>query len=68
MEFQLSYFKILKDDASLGLEDLLEKEMATLSVFLTGNPMDRGSWQAIVHVVAESLTWLRTHTHSVQCP
>ena len=24
--------------------------------------MDRGAWQAAVHVVAESRTWLSTHT------
>ena len=48
---------------SLGQEDPLEKEMATHSsilfffsiysipVFLPGNPMERGGWQATVHGV-----------------
>ena len=34
---------------SLGQEDLLEKEMATLSSILVRNPMDRGVWWATVH-------------------
>ena len=29
---------------SLGREDPLEKEMATPSRFLPGNPSDRGAW------------------------
>ena len=29
------------------------------------NPMNRGGWRAIVHTVANSRTWLKTHTHSV---
>ena len=36
---------------SLGQEDPLEKEIATLSSCLE-NPMDRGVWQAAVHGVA----------------
>ena len=28
------------------------------------NPMDRGAWQATVHGVPKSQTWLSTHTHS----
>ena len=40
---------------SLGQEDPLEKEMATHSVFLLGNPMDRGAWWATVHGVAKEL-------------
>ena len=28
------------------------------------NPMDRGAWQATVHGVAKSGTWLSTHTHT----
>ena len=39
---------------SLGGEDPLEKGMAP--VFCLGNPMDRGTWQATVHVVARSQT------------
>ena len=38
---------------SLGREEPLEKEMATLSNILA-NPMDRGSWQATVHRVTKS--------------
>ena len=29
-----------------------------------GNPIDRGAWQATVHGVAKSLTWLSTHVLS----
>jgi len=36
----------------LGWKDPLKKEMATHLVFLLGNPMDRGGWQATVHGVA----------------
>ena len=37
---------------SLGQEDFLEKEMATLSNYsCLENPMDRGAWQAIAHGV-----------------
>ena len=39
---------------SLGWADPLEKEMATTPVFLPGDPMDRGGWQAIVHGVSKS--------------
>ena len=28
------------------------------------NPMDRGVWQAIVHGVTKSQTWLSIHTHT----
>ena len=35
----------------LGQKDLLEKEMASHSVFLLGNLMDKGAWQAIVQGV-----------------
>ena len=39
---------------SLGQEDPLEKEMATLSSILIGkNPMDRGAWQATAHGVTK---------------
>ena len=51
---------------SLGQEDPLEKEMATLSSILAWkNPMDRGAWQAIIHGVAKSqteCTYIHTHT------
>ena len=39
-------------DHSLDWEDPLEKEMATHSVFLPENPMDRGAWWTAVHGVA----------------
>ena len=38
---------------SLGWEDAPEEGMAT---HLSGNPMGRGAWWAIVHGVAESWT------------
>ena len=28
------------------------------------NPMDRGAWQATVHGIAKSWTWLSIHTHT----
>ena len=40
---------------SLGREDPLEEEMATLSSILAWrNPVDRGAWRATVHRVAKS--------------
>ena len=42
----------------LGLEDPLEKEMATHSSILAWkNSMDRGAWQATVHGVTKS--WMQ---------
>ena len=41
---------------SLGQEDPLEKKMATRSGILAW--MGRGAWQATVHSVAKSQTWL----------
>ena len=39
---------------SQGWEDLLEKEMATLSSILAwAIPLDKGAWQATVHRVTE---------------
>ena len=39
----------------LGQEDPLEEEMATSSSILAGkNPMNRVSWQFIVHGIAKS--------------
>ena len=50
---------------SLGLEDPLEKEMATCSTILAWKiPMDKGAWHTTVHEVAESQTQLRTHSHT----
>ena len=43
---------------SLDCKDLLEKEMETHSSILgLGNPLDRGTWQVIVHGVAKGRTW-----------
>ena len=52
---------------SLGQEDPLEEKTATHSSILAWkNPMDRGTWQATVHVVTKSQTqqrdWACTHT------
>ena len=43
---------------SLGQEDPLEKGMATHSSILSclENPLDRGAWQATVHMVTKSQT------------
>ena len=46
----------------LGQEDPLEKEMATHSSILAWRIPWTGAWQAIVHGVTKSLTWLSTHT------
>ena len=44
----------------LGQEDPLERKMATHSSLLAWeNPVDRGAWQATVHVVSKSWTQLR---------
>ena len=44
---------------SLGWEDSLVKGMATHSQYsCLENSTDRGDWQAIVHGVAKSQTWL----------
>ena len=47
---------------SLSQEDPLEKEMATHSSILAGNPMDGVAWQAAVHGVAKSRTRLSDFT------
>ena len=58
---------------SLGLEDPLEKEMATYSIQYSylGNPMDRGAWQAAFHEVTRSQKHLSdqalTHTRRTYC-
>ena len=55
----------------LGLNDFLEKDMATQSSILTWRiPMDRGVWWARVHGVAKSRTGLsdfHVHKHSFVC-
>ena len=43
---------------SLGGEDPLEKETATLQYFCLGNSIDRGAWQATIHGVTKSQTQL----------
>ena len=52
---------------SLGWEDPLEEEMATLSSILAWRiPVDKGVWRATVHGVAQSWTQLKQrnmHTH-----
>ena len=56
---------------SLGLEDPLEKEMATHSSALAWEIMDRGAWQTTVHGVAKEVDMtlqlsnssLKFHTH-----
>ena len=46
---------------SLGWEDPLEEDMAIHSSILACKiPMDRGAWQATVHVVAKSRMKLST--------
>ena len=48
---------------SLGREDPLEEGMTTHSSILAWRiAMDRGAWQAIVHGVAKSWTWLSDFT------
>ena len=51
---------------SLGQKDPLEKRMATYSSILAWRiPMNRGTWQAIVHGVAESdMTEQLTFSHT----
>ena len=46
----------------------LEKEMATQSSILSSkNPTDTGAWQATVHGVAKSQTWLSSQTTTTNC-
>ena len=50
---------------SLGWENPLEKEMATLSSILAWRIlMERGAWQATVHGITKSWTQLRDYAHS----
>ena len=49
---------------SLGQEDPLEWKWQPAAVFLPGNPMDRGAWQATVHGFAKSRTRLSTTAHT----
>ena len=54
---------------SLGQEDPLNKGMATvLQYSCLEYPMDRGTWWATVHGVAQSWTWLSNkHFHTSVC-
>ena len=53
---------------SLGLEDPLEKEMAThSSILVWKNPMDGEAWLATVHGVAKSQTRLSDFTTLLSC-
>ena len=42
-----------------GWEEPLEEEMATHSSILAWRIMDRGAWQAAVHRITKSQTWLK---------
>ena len=45
----------IKDEGSIpGQEDPRKRACQPTSVFLPENPMDRGTWSATVHGVAES--------------
>ena len=52
-------------DLALSSSIGLEEEMPTwvLQYSCLENPMYRGAWQALVHWVAKSWTWLRTHAY-----
>ena len=46
-----------------------ERNHNPLQYSCLGNPMDRGDWQATVHVVAKSQTWQQLSTHCLlECP
>ena len=47
---------------TLGQKETLEKEMATHSSILAGEPMDRGAWRATAHEGTKSQTPLSAHT------
>jgi len=49
---------------SLGQEDPLEKEMATLQYSCLKNPMDRGTWWATVQWITKSWTRLSNEAHT----
>ena len=59
------YAPIYLSDACLALttEDPLEEEIATHSVFLLENPLDRGACRATVHRVTKSQTRLSNRAH-----
>ena len=49
---------------SLGQKDPGEGNGNPLQYSFPGNAMDRGAWQATVHGVAKSWTWLSTHVYA----
>ena len=50
---------------SLSQEDRWRRKWLPTPVFLLENSTDRGAWQATVHRVPKSQTWLsNTHTHT----
>ena len=50
---------------SMGQEDPLKGGHGNpLQYSCLKNSMDRGAWQAIIHRVAKSWTWLSTHAHT----
>ena len=54
---------------SLGWKNPLEEDMATHSNILAWRiPMDRGAWQAAVHGVARSWTWLTEQLSTAPYP
>ena len=53
---------------SLGQEDPLEKEMATLQYSCLKNPMDRGTWWATVHGVIKIHTTVIKSTTAYHSP
>ena len=50
---------------SLDQEDPLKKEMQPIPVFLPGESMDRGAWQATANRVTKSPDWATEHSHTL---
>ena len=50
-------------ERSLGQEEK-KKEMQPIPVFLPGESMDRGVWQATANRVAKSPDWATEHSHN----
>ena len=48
---------------SLGHKNSLRRKCQRTPVFLPGKLMDGGTWQATVHAVTKSQTWLRDFTY-----
>ena len=51
---------------SLGQEDPLKKGMLPISVFLPKEFHGQEAWQAIVHGITKSQTWLQLKMHAPQ--